>query len=244
LNRHRVTLRFDAEICPGKIGDVRELLVDDVLGQVRQVEVDIVLAVDSAPLFDLLIDEARDHIARRQILERRRISLGEGLAETVTEDAALAAGCFREENAELVDSRGVELIELHVHQRHTAPEWDREAISGTGHGVRRDAEDAAKSARGPEHALGMDGMNLTRAQLQCDHAAGAAVVTDQQIEDVELVEKIDLVLDPLLIKRLQDHVPGTVGRVTGALDRALTEVPGVAPETALIHAAIRRAVER
>jgi hypothetical protein len=39
-------------------------------------------------------------------------------------------------------------------------------------------------------------------------------------------------------------VPGAVGGVAGTLDRAFAEVPGVAPEPALVHAAIRRAVER
>src|SRR5215211_77678 len=106
----------------------------------------------------------------------------------------------------------MELIKLHIHQRHTAPEGDRETVAGAGHGVRRNAEDAAKPASGPEHALGMDRMDLTGAQFQGDDTTSAAVVTDQQVEDVELIEKVDLVLDPLLIERLQDHVPGAVGR--------------------------------
>jgi hypothetical protein len=138
----------------------------------------------------------------------------------------------------------MELIELHIHQRHAAAKGDRESVPGAGHRIRRHTEDAAEPAGGPEHALGMDRMNLTGAQLQSNDAARAAVVADQEIEHVELVEKIHFMLDPLLIERLQDHVPGAVGGVASALDRALAEVPGVPSEPALIHEAVRRAVER
>ena len=41
---------------------------------------DIILAVDTAPLFDLLVDEAGDHVARGQVLECRRVPGGERLA--------------------------------------------------------------------------------------------------------------------------------------------------------------------
>src|SRR5215212_802323 len=50
-------------------------------------------------------------------------------------------------------------------------------------------------------------------------------------------------LDPLLVERLQNHVPGAVGGVAGALDRALAEVPSVPTEPALIHATIGGAIE-
>jgi hypothetical protein len=86
-------------------------------------------------------------------------------------------------------------------------------------------------------------VNLTGAQLQRDDATGAAVVADQEIEHVELVEEIDLVLDALLVERLQDHVPGAIGGIAGPLDRAFTEVPCVPAEPALVHASIGRAVE-
>ena len=92
LDRHRVGLRLDAEVGPGEVGDVRQFGVDDLLGQVGEIEVDIVLAVDPAALFDLLIDEAGDHVARSEILERRGVALGEGFAGAVAEDAAFAAG--------------------------------------------------------------------------------------------------------------------------------------------------------
>src|SRR3990170_637773 len=87
-------------------------------------------------------------------------------------------------------------------------------------------------------------MYLARPQLQGDYTACPSVITDQQIQHVELVKKIDLVLDPLLIKGLEDHVPRAIGGITGPLDGPLAEVPGMTSEPALIHAAVREAIER
>ena len=52
------------------------------------------------------------------------------------------------------------------------------------------------------------------AVARCDSATtprGPAVLDDEQVDDMVLVEELDLVLDALLVQRLQDHVPGAVG---------------------------------
>ncbi len=86
-------------------------------------------------------------------LKRRRISGGKRLAFVVAQDAAFAARRFREQDAELVQPGRVELIELHVHQRHAAPVGDRDAVAGAGVRIRRDLEDAAESAGRDQHAF-------------------------------------------------------------------------------------------
>ena len=138
----------------------------------------------------------------------------------------------------------MELVELHVHQRHAAPVGDRDAVAGAGHRVRGDLEDAAEAAGGQEHALGVEGVDLAGLQLQRDDAAAAAVVGEEDVEHVELVEEVDVVLDALLVERLDDHVAGAVGGVAGAPDRAFAEVASVAAEPALVDPAVGRAVER
>ena len=80
------------------------------------------------------------------------------------------------------------------------------------------------------------------AQAERHHAARLPVV-DQQVEHHVLVEEADLVLDRLLIHRLQDHVPGAVGGVARAAHRPLAEVARVAAEAALIDLAVLGAVE-
>ena len=96
LDRHRFGLGLDAEVGAGEVGHVRQLGVDHLRRQVGEVEVDIILAVDAAALLDLFVDEAGDHVARSQILQRRSVSRGKGLAGAVAQDAAFAASGFGE----------------------------------------------------------------------------------------------------------------------------------------------------
>ena len=92
-------------------------------------------------------------------------------------------------------------------------------------------------------ALGVERVDLAGLQFQGDDAAALAVVGEEQVEQVVLVEEVDVVLDALLVERLDDHVAGAVGGVAGAPDRAFAEVAGVAAEAALVDPAVGRAVE-
>ena len=130
LDRHGLGDRLDALVDAREVGDVGQLLVDDLLAQVGQVEVDVVLAVDAATCADLLIDRAGDHVARREILQCRRVALHEALALLVAQDAALAARRLGEQDAEPDDAGRVELVELHVLERHAAAIGDRDAVAG------------------------------------------------------------------------------------------------------------------
>ena len=49
---------------------------------------------------------------------------------------------------------------------------------------------------------------------------------------MELVEEAHLISDALLIERLQDHVPGAVGRVARAADRPLAKLARVSARDA------------
>ena len=60
----------------------------------------------------------------------------------------------------------------------------------------------------------MEDVKLARAQLNGDDA-GADAIDNNHIHDLEFVEEADLILDALLIERLQDHVPGAIGGVAG-----------------------------
>ena len=55
LDGHQLRDRLDALVDARELGDVGQLLVDDLLAQVGQVEVDVVLAADAAALADLRV---------------------------------------------------------------------------------------------------------------------------------------------------------------------------------------------
>ena len=58
------------------------------------------------------------------------------------------------------------------------------------------------------------------------------LVIHDQIEDQKFVVEINASFDALLIKRLQNHVTGAIRRVTGTMNRSLTEFSGVPTESA------------
>jgi hypothetical protein len=60
---------------------------------------------------------------------------------------------------------------------------------------------------------------------------------------MKFIEKIHLVPNTLLVQGLKNHMTGSVGGVTGPLNRFLGFIIGMAPETALGDLAFRRPVE-
>src|SRR3990172_4850748 len=99
------------------------------------------------------------------------------------------------------------------------------------------------TAGGEDDRLGMEDVKFASRQLDGDDASRRAV-HGQQIEDLKLIKEIYFVLNALLVKSLQDHVPGAVGSIAGAAHRFSGDVIGVAAKRALCDAAIRRAGER
>ena len=102
----------------------------------------------------------------------------------------------------------------------------------------------AVAARGDQHGLGVDGVQLAGLDLVGNHAAAFAIAGEEQVDQVELVEEVDPVLDALLVQGLDDHVTGAVSRVAGPTDRSLSEVAGVAAEESLVDLALFGPVER
>ena len=117
-----LSLRLEPEVGAYEVGDVGQLGVDELGGEVREVEVHVVaVGPDAATGADLGEDAARHHVAGCQVLDGRRVALHEALVLGVAQDAALGARCLRQEDPELVDAGGVELEELHVLHGDAAP---------------------------------------------------------------------------------------------------------------------------
>ena len=114
LNGHKFCERFKAHISAHEFSNVRQLLIQHLFSEVGQVEVDIVLPVDAASLADFLVNGARGHIARSQVLERGGVALHEALARSVSQDGAFPARRLAQQNTHLVNACGMELEEFHV----------------------------------------------------------------------------------------------------------------------------------
>ena len=248
LDRDGVGVRLDPQVRTGELGDVRELGVQLLGWQVREVQEDVVgVRPAAAPLTDLGVDRPGHHVARREVLDGGGVTLHEALAVLVAQDPALAAGAFGEQDAHLPDAGRVELVELHVLQRQALAVDDAHAVAGQRVGVRGHLEHLAEAAGREQHRLGSEDVHLAGRQLVRDDAAGHLLAVDlgqAQVQDVELVVEVDVVLHALLVERLQDHVAGAVGRKAGSAHRGLAVVAGVPTEPALVDAPLRGPVER
>ena len=141
----------------------------------------------------------------------------------------------------------VELVKFHVLQRKSFAEHDADTVAGQRVRVRRGLVHPARAAGGEHDGLGVKDVNVAGGQFVGDDAGGHRAVRglgEHQVKSVELVEELDVVLDAVLVQRLQNHVAGTVCGVTGSAHRGLAVVAGVPAEAALVDAALRRPVER
>ena len=190
---------------------------------------------------------AGDDVARRQVDDRRGVALHEALAVAVEQPAALAAHGFGDQDAQAGQAGRVELVKLHVLQRKSLAEDDADAVAGQGVRVGGGLVHPARTAGGEHDGLGVEDVDVAGGQLVGDHAGGHRAgrgLGEHQVECVELVEELHVVLDAVLVQRLQDHVAGAVGRVAGPAHRGLAVVAGVPAEAALVDAALGGAVER
>src|SRR6202051_1767660 len=80
--------------------DRRQALQDSFSADVRQVEQYVILIwAATAPFIDFLPHRTRNEVARRQILQRRRVALHETVSVRVTQNAAFAAHAFGDQHA-------------------------------------------------------------------------------------------------------------------------------------------------
>ena len=100
--------------------------------------------------------------------------------------------------------------------------------------------DAAVAAGREHHRLGAEAVDRAVVEAQRDDAAARAVLHDQ-VEREIFDEEVGVVLQALLVERVQHRVAGAVGGGAGALRRrALAHVLGHAAERALVDLARRR----
>ena len=142
----------------------------------------------------------------------------------------------------------MELEKFHVFERNAAPPRQRHQIAGEGMRVGGDFENFTESARRQNHRFGVKDMNLPRRDFD-RHAAATFAVLDDQVKNLEFVEKCCVVLDILLVQGLQNHMPRAVRRFArthhgNAFARIVWVGLGMSAKAPLLDLAIGRAVER
>ena len=247
-DRHRLDDRVDTQVGARELGDVGEFGLENLSAQVRAVQEDVVTVGSRAAAFgDFLLHAAADDVAGGEVLDGGCVAFHEALTARVAQDRAFAAGALGQQDAETGKPGRVELEELHVLQRQALAPHDSDTITGEGVRVGGRLVDLAEPARGEDHGLGLEDVQLSGCQFvghdARDLGVAVGIVHRDEVEDVELVEEVDAELDAVLEQRLQDHVAGAVSGVAGATHGALAVVGGVAAEASLVDLSLGRPVE-
>ncbi len=162
------------------------------------IKINIVLAVDAASLTDLRVNRARDHIPRSQIFDRWRVLWHESFTVTIDQNRSLTARAFRDENAEFVNARRMELEKFHIFKRQAMSQKDRGGISGIGIRIGCHFKDTSMPTRSDNYRFRMKCMQFACGKLHCDDPRCPAVNHDE-IQHLKFIEERDFVLDALLI---------------------------------------------
>ncbi len=149
-NRQRFAREVQAMFTTGLV-DMREACADELRGQVREVEEDVVCA----GVRHLLLDGTRHHIARRQFCPPVVVR-HESAARPVPQHSAFPTRRLRYQqrwDARQAQGSGMELDELQVHQFGSRVKGEGDAVAGRDVGVGRVAVEPAGAA-GREHQRG------------------------------------------------------------------------------------------
>ena len=244
-HRQRLARQIDIGEDLAGLGDARQALVQHLGIDMIEVQVDIVaILADAAAFAHLGRHRARHDVAAGEILGRGSVALHEALALGVGEIAAFAARALGDEHARAVDTGRVKLDELHVLERQPRAQHHAAAVAGAGMRRGRGEIGAARAARREHNGMAAEAMDRAIVHAERDHTLADAIVHDQ-VEREIFDEEVRVVLQALLVQRVQHGVTGPVGRGAGALHRrARAHILHMAAERTLIDLALVGAAER
>ena len=244
-HRDRLLRHVDARKDARGFGDSGQPFVKHLGRDMLQMQHDVIgILAGPAPFVDLNRHRAADDIAGRQILGVRRIALHEALTRSIGQIPAFAACAFRDQTAGTENAGRVELGEFHVLQRQARAQ--RHGIAVAGAGVRRGAGEIGPTiAAGRQHGLmRAEAVQSAVLHAQGQHAAAGPFFVDDQIDREIFDIELGLMLQALLIQRVQNRMAGAIGRSTGTFGHGTAILHGMAPERALIDLAVFGSRER
>src|SRR5260370_10493458 len=199
----------------------------------------ILLLAARAPLADLDRLGSADHVAGGEVLLVRRIFRHEPVAFAVGQVTTLAASALRNQNAGAIYAGRVELDEFHILQ--WQPGAQHHGVAVTGAGVSRGAGfvDPAAAASGDDGHIGAEPMNRPVLEAPGEQAAARTVLVHQEVDGEILDKEARLVLEALLVERVQDCVAGAIRGGAGPISHvALGILRRVPAKAALVDLAV------
>ena len=138
----------------------------------------------------------------------------------------------------------MELHEFHIFERESGAQRHAAAVAGAGVCAGRREIRASIAAGGKHHRMRAEQVQFAFVHVQREHATAGAVAIENQVKCEVFDVETRIVLERLLVQRVQHRVAGAVGRGAGALRSALAVVRGHAAERTLVDLAGLGARER
>src|SRR6516164_7345651 len=199
----------------------------------------------ATPVADLNRHRPADDVARGEILGMRRITLHEALAFAVGQIAALTARPLGDQAACPVNAGGVKLDELHVLQWQPGAQYHRVAIAGAGMGRGAGEVRPAVPTGGEDHDVGAKAMQCAVFEVPRHDPSANALIVNDQVERKVLDKEFGVMTQALLVERVDDRVPGSIGGGASTPGRiALAVIPHMAAKGALINPSVLGPRER
>jgi hypothetical protein len=226
----------------GGLRDTGKTLVKDLGGQVRKLEVDVVLVrADTTALTDLHGHGTGDNVTRGKILGSRSVTLHESLTLGVEEVTTLTTRTLSDQTSSTVDTSRVELNELQILVRKTSTGDHSHTVTSAS--VSRGTREVSTSVTtsGQDSVLCAEAVDGTILLVVGDDTLALAVLHDQIGGEV-LNEVVGVVAEGLAVKSVKKSVTGSVGG--GAASVGLTTLAvllGLTTEGSLVAVAYQYA---
>ena len=213
-DRNRFAGDVDAEFQAALV-DRREVLLDER----RRLVADIQVQAVGAEALHLVVDGARDDVARGEVGARVE-TLHEGLAVRQQQLRALATQCLRDQEGfrlAVVQAGRMKLHELHVRHPAAGAPRHRDAVAGGDirvAGVQVDLARSAGGERGEARAEGTYAVALDVQQIGAETGLAAIrVAAVDQVDGDMVLEDVDVVARARLVH--QGHLQRATGGVGG-----------------------------
>lgn len=219
----------------GGLRDTGKTLVKNLSGQVRKLEVDVVLVgTNTTTLADLHGHGTRDNVTRSKILGGRGVTLHESLTLGVEEVTTLTTRALSDQTSSAVDTSRVELNELQILVRKTSTGDHGHTVTGTGVGRGTREVSTSVTTSGQDGVLSAETMDGTILLVVGNDTLALAVLHDQIGGEV-LDEVVGVVAERLSVKSVKKSVAGSVSGGAASVGlTTLAELLGLTTECSLV----------
>jgi len=219
----------------GGLRNTGQTLVKNLGGQVRKLEVDVVLVgTNTTTLADLHGHGTRDNVTRSKILGGRGVTLHESLTLGVEEVTTLTTRTLGDQTSSAVDTGRVELNELQILVGKTSTGDHGHTVTGTG--VSRGTREVSTSVTtsGQDGVLSAETVNSTILLVVGNDTLALAVLHDQ-IGGKVLDEVVGVVAKRLSVESVKKSVAGSVSGGAASVGlTTLAELLGLTTECSLV----------